>query len=193
MSPGAHLLMSWTFSSTIKWSRRERFLITMAGISPDIDGAGWVIDKINLLIGKNTDFYGEFHHILSHNLIFAIIVSAICLYFAKAKKIYVALFAFIAVHLHILADLVGSKGPDGHSWPMDYLYPFSSELMLSWDGQWELVSWQNFLTMLILIIISIYIAVTRKYSPFEIFSKRLDESVFEMSASVKQLFSFKKK
>jgi len=185
MSPGAHLLISWTFSSTVKWSRRERFLISVAGISPDIDGAGYILDKINLFIGKDTDFYGEFHHILSHNLIFAIIVAVICTYFAKIKRFHVGLFAFIVVHLHIIADLVGSKGPDDYSWPMNYLYPFSDEIMLSWDGQWELVSWQNFLTMFILIVISIYIAITKKYSPFEIFSEKLDKSVFEMARAAR--------
>ena len=40
MSPITHLLASWTVASIPKLEKRDRAIITLAGISPDIDGLG---------------------------------------------------------------------------------------------------------------------------------------------------------
>ena len=48
MSPITHLLISWSVANTSKIDRRERALVTLAGILPDIDGAGLLSDIIVL-------------------------------------------------------------------------------------------------------------------------------------------------
>jgi inner membrane protein len=44
MSPITHLLISWSVANISKINRRERALVTLAGVVPDIDGTGLIID-----------------------------------------------------------------------------------------------------------------------------------------------------
>ena len=86
----------------------------------------------------------------------------------------------IAFHIHLLLDLIGSKGPDGYEWPIEYLYPFNREISLVWAGQWELNSWQNEVFGGILIGMCVYIAIKHRQSPIEVISSRIDKEFFRM-------------
>jgi hypothetical protein len=68
-----------------------------------------------------------------------------------------AFLVLVVFHLHLLGDIVGSRGPDGYQWPIPYLYPFSDRWKLIWAGQWELNAWPNILITLLLMVASIYI------------------------------------
>src|SRR5260370_38133837 len=60
--------------------------------------------------------------------------------------------ALVAFHLHLLEDLVGSRGPDGFNWPIPYLFPFSTRCIWTWGGQWKLHAWPTMpLTMALLL------------------------------------------
>ena len=39
------------------FSAKERRIITIAGISPDLDGLGYIVDKAGLVVGYQTDLY----------------------------------------------------------------------------------------------------------------------------------------
>ena len=82
--------------------------------------------------------------------------------------------AGISFHLHLLGDLVGSRGPDGHQWPIPYLQPFSDAWQWIWQGQWVLNSWQNMLVTVLVVGISFYLAWKRSYSPLEMISTKAD-------------------
>jgi hypothetical protein len=69
-----------------------------------------------------------------------------------------AFLVLVVFHLHLLGDLVGSRGPDGYQWPINYLYPFSERLELVWAGQWELYAWPNILITGFFLSATIYIA-----------------------------------
>ena len=86
------------------------------------------------------------------------------------------LLALAAFHLHLLGDLVGSKGPEGYQWPIPYLLPFSDRWQITWNGQWELNAWPNILLTAIFLVVTIYLACKRGYSPLELISKRLDDA-----------------
>ncbi|TLN05224.1 hypothetical protein FDZ73_00895 [bacterium] len=61
--------------------------------------------------------------------------------------------AFLVFHLHLICDILGSRGPD-EAWSVPYLRPFSSAGDIVWAHQWALNSWQNFaITFLALIFI----------------------------------------
>lgn len=95
---------------------------------------------------------------------------------AKTNKIKVACFAFAVFHLHLLCDLVGSKGPDGYQWPIPYLEPFTSEVMITWQYQWELNAWPNILIGLALLLNIIMYAKFYGVSPFEIVSEKANRA-----------------
>jgi len=44
MSPITHFLLGWIVANTDRLNRRERALVTVAGVIPDLDGAGVVAE-----------------------------------------------------------------------------------------------------------------------------------------------------
>jgi hypothetical protein len=46
MSPITHLLISWVVADADALSKRERAIVTVAGLAPDIDGVGIVAEVL---------------------------------------------------------------------------------------------------------------------------------------------------
>jgi hypothetical protein len=84
------------------------------------------------------------------------------------------LLALLAFHIHLLCDLAGARGPDGHQWPIPYFLPFSNHWQLTWQGQWAINAWPNILFTMLLLGITFYVAWQRGYSPLELVSKKAD-------------------
>jgi inner membrane protein len=176
MSPVTHLLISWLVANTVPGlERRERALIAIAGIAPDIDGFGAPIE----LLTKNSDnplmWFSNYHHILCHNALFCIVLALVFGYFSRNKRISVGFFALLTAHGHLICDLIGSMGPDGSHWPIPYLLPFSDAFKATWDGQWELTSWQNYSITALALATTFWLAIRRGYSPVEIVSPKADK------------------
>lgn len=127
MNPIVHAELSWLGAQRLS-SRRDRLLITLAGVLPDLDG-------VTLLAGEEA--YGKWHHVLTHGFVSALLISAVLAFFAEKKRVVFGLGLAI-FHLHLLCDLLGS----GPGWPIHYLWPFSNDESM-WSGQWNLASWQN--------------------------------------------------
>jgi hypothetical protein len=63
--------------------------------------------------------FSLYHHSL-HNLMFALVVVAFA--FARAaQKWKTGLLALLSFYVHLLEDVMGSRGPDGYQWPVSYL------------------------------------------------------------------------
>ncbi len=159
-------------------SRRERAAVTLAGVVPDIDGLGIVADILTRNSAEPLDWWGRFHHVLAHNLGFGLLVMAVA-WGVAARRTRVALLAFLTFHLHLLGDLVGSRGPDDEPWPIPYALPFSDAWQLTWHGQWELNAWPNFALTLVLLGIAFHLAWWRGFSPVELLSRRADRAFVE--------------
>ena len=170
MAPVAHLLLSWLSTIELVENRRERVLITLSGIAPDIDGAGVIIDKIT----GTTNYYFEYHHVVGHNVFAGIFLSVLVYLLSVKQRSLAAILAFGVVQLHVLCDLIGSKGPDGYNWPICYLYPISETLKLSWSGQWQLNAWQNLVIAALAFSACIFYVHTRAITVFELCGQKLD-------------------
>ena len=83
----------------------------VAASAPDLDG-------LSLLGGW--ECYYDWHHVLMHNLPFAVILAALLACFSRPKLTAFAVY-FGLVHLHFALDLLGS----GSDWGVDYWRPFS--------------------------------------------------------------------
>jgi membrane-bound metal-dependent hydrolase YbcI (DUF457 family) len=125
-------------------------------------------------------WFSEYHHLLTHNLWSAFVMTAAAAAFAR-KRTATAVLAFASFHLHLLGDLLGSRGPDGYQWPIKYLYPWSSTEW-TWHGQWQLASWQNVAVTMALLCFAFYAARMKRITPVEVFSTRADEAVVEAIA-----------
>lgn len=177
MSPATHFLTGWVLACVTLNNRKDRTIVTLAAVAPDLDGLGAIPDLLTRHSAHPTDLFGQYHHSL-HNLGFVLLVAAFA-WGLSQQRWRTAALALIALHLHLLEDLVGSRGPDAYQWPIPYLAPFSRALQLSWEGQWALNGWQNILITTALLMITLYVAWDCGYSPVEVFSARSDAKFIE--------------
>ena len=175
MNPVTHLLVGWTVANATTLTPRERALVTVAGIIPDVDGFGIVTDLLTRNSEHPLELWGKFHHVLAHNLGFGLGVGVAA--FALSRRRWVAAsLALLSFHLHLAGDLVGARGPDGDQWPIPYLSPFSQDWQLTWTGQWALNAWPNFVITGALLLLAFYLAWRRAFSPLELVSSRADRA-----------------
>ncbi|UUZ50235.1 metal-dependent hydrolase [Massilia sp. B-10] len=69
MSPITHFLVGWTALERFQASRRDKALVVLAGVLPDVDGLGIVADFITRTLGwAETNYYQQFHRMVGHGL-----------------------------------------------------------------------------------------------------------------------------
>ncbi|CAK0765850.1 inner membrane protein [Gammaproteobacteria bacterium] len=180
MLPGSHLLSSWLLANYFIRTQRERRIVTLIGLSPDVDGAGLIIDQANSLMGASSYYFYQYHHVLAHSLLASIIFSGIAAFLASTNKLFVFYLALIVTHLHFFCDLIGSRGPDGYQWPIYYLAPFNLDFQLVWSGQWTIDAWQNIVILYIMFVIIIVQAWKQRYSFVQVISVWLDNEFFKI-------------
>jgi hypothetical protein len=173
MSPVSHLLMSWIAADTAELARRDRVLVTLAGVAPDIDGAGILIEVITEKTAAPLLWWSRYHHVLCHNIGFGLVLLGAAVFFSL-RKWRTAFLTLLVFHLHLFCDYIGSRGPDGYRWPIPYLFPFSDRWQFTWEGQWELNAWPNLLLTALMLVVTFYISWKKGFSPIEVFSKKGD-------------------
>jgi hypothetical protein len=174
MSPITHFFMGWAVANVVpSLTKRERAFVTWASVVPDLDGLGIIADKLTQNSSHPLSWWSEYHHVLGHNLGFALVVAAVTAIFTK-RKVMMTLLVLFSFHLHLLADIVGARGPDGYQWPIPYLLPFSNHLQLTWSGQWALNAWPNIVITAVLIALALLLARRRGFSPLEMVSVKVD-------------------
>ena len=199
VSPIAHLLVSWIVAAKTTDNERDRQLVTWAGVLPDVDGLGIIVDGANHLLHRpQTDYYHDLHHFWTHGLPAAIVIPVLLACFARRKQSLglwpfktknipsalaslvrengrIFLLAFLVFHLHLLCDIVGSRGPDlSDRWPIIYLAPIKNKLWIDWHGQWQLDGWQNKTIFIWWFFWSLKIAVDKGFSVVGLFSRKAD-------------------
>jgi hypothetical protein len=81
----------------------------------------------------------------------------------------------VAVHLHFLCDILGSRGPGADDiWPLHYLAPFSERWTVQWSGQWPLNAGPNIAFTVLLIAYAFHRGINAGYSPVGVFSEGAD-------------------
>lgn len=174
MNPVTHFLFGWMVANGGGLQRRDRALVAIAGVIPDVDGLGAPVEVLTANWERPLAWFSEYHHTF-HNITFAVTVSILA--FALATRRWkTALLVFLSFHLHLLCDLAGARGPEGEQWAIPYLKPFSDAWELTWSGQWALNAWPNFAITGVLLIATFYLAWRRGFSPLEIVSLRADQA-----------------
>jgi hypothetical protein len=176
MSPATHLFASWVIAAKTTDNPRDCRLVTLAGILPDLDGLGLIPDVATRALGyRGTMYYEHYHHFLLHGIYGGIAIAMLLACFARHRW-RVLLLALLVFHVHLLCDLVGSRGPEPEDlWPIFYDGPFNKNWMWLWKGQWQLDAWRNRILSAVLFVWSLQIAVQLGYSFVGVFNRRLDE------------------
>jgi hypothetical protein len=174
MTPGTHSLVGWWTANVVPLPRRDRFLVFLGGVLPDLDGLGLLYSK---------EAYFTYHHVLCHNL-FACLAWTLLAGLTARQRTICATLSFLNWHLHLACVYFGSRGPPpSEPWVLPYLFP----LVGSWHGtefagpswywnrwQWELNAWPNLVVTLLGIVGWFYLAVRLDRSWIEFVSPRLD-------------------
>jgi len=178
MNPVTHFLVGWTALEKAQRANRDKALVVLAGLAPDLDGLGIIVDFTTRTLGlAETNYYQEFHHVYGHGLPAALVISAVVAGLA-ASRARAALCAFVAVHLHFFCDLLGSRGKGAEDiWGIAYFSPLADKPVFEWSGQWELIGWQNTLITVVLLIWTVARGISAGYTPLRLASKKADEQV----------------
>jgi hypothetical protein len=162
VSPIIHAAVGWLVAQPLA-KRRDRILVTVAAVAPDIDGLGLLISD---------ELYENWHHRLAHGIAAAVVTLVVCAIVSRSVR--GALLGVVAFHTHIAMDLAGS----GPGWPILYFWPWSNtEWLPAW--QWDLASWQNSTFGLAVILACLACAIPLGRTPVELFSPKADARVVE--------------
>ena len=196
MNPITHALISWGIANVPNnTTRRQRVLVTLAGIIPDVDGLGMLIDKsVGLFTEDPTRFYHQYHRVLGHNVVWAaLVVAGFVILAGPARRLLTAGLVAVTFHMHLVCDVLGARGPPtmfspkGDIWGIPYFYvPFfgpniaddpNHPLWWKWEDQWELNAWPNMLITVLIMLFCAYMAVRAKRTILEVINLRLDGAV----------------
>jgi hypothetical protein len=101
----------------------------------------------------------------------------------------VLLLCLLTYHLHLLCDLVGSRGPTvGDLWPICYSEPLFRHPIWFWKHQWRLDGWQNHTIFMALFVGSLWVAVKKGNSFVEVISSRMDSVFVQVLRKWRQKF-----
>jgi membrane-bound metal-dependent hydrolase YbcI (DUF457 family) len=171
-----HALVGWVLATaTPSLSRAQKGWIVAASVAPDLDGLGLVAELATRGRQQPLFWWSEYHHVLAHNLLFATLLTLAA--WLSTQRALVAAAVFMAAHLHLAGDLIGSRAPDGYQWPIPYLWPFSSSPQLSVSWQWALNAWPNIGIGLLLLVYTLWLARSRGSSPLELVSQRANTAL----------------
>lgn len=113
MSPVTHFLTGWVLANAGDLNRRDRAVVTLAAVVPDVDGLGIVTEILTRDSRHPLLWFSQYHHAL-HTLLFALFVSvcAFCLsnrrwISASLTIALVAAAAYIALHVGAPMLLLG--------------------------------------------------------------------------------------
>lgn len=173
MNPFTHLLVSWPIAHQGVRHKKDRLLVTLSGLIPDIDGFGIVGGLLQGDKIKGLELWSAYHHVLSHNLPFCI-GTALLFGAAGKEKLRVFLLTTLCFHIHLFCDLIGSRGPDNYQWPIPYLWPLFEEPQLAWAGQWQLNTWPNLLITIVFLSLTFHISWKKGQSPLGLLSAAMD-------------------
>lgn len=169
-----HALAGWCIGRQISNKPSDALFMLVASVIPDADALGVVAD---LYSGGEAVWFSEFHHKFAHNIFFCLIMLPFVWFLAKKSK-KIVLWFLLVFHFHLFCDIIGAMGPDGHQWPVYYLYPYSMD-GITWSGQWEINAWPNMVFTVFLIFVFLWQIAKTGFSPLGFVSHEADNVLVE--------------
>jgi hypothetical protein len=136
----------------------------IAATASDVDGVGRILGE---------EAYWDYHHVVGHNLAFAVGIAAILAAFSTRRLLTLAV-CFALVHLHLLMDYFGS----GPGWGIPYLWPFDRHVYTS-PHAWAFYSWQNLSTAGLMLAWTLLIVDRNGRTPLEAIMPSLDRQLVD--------------
>jgi hypothetical protein len=96
MSPITHFLTGWVVANSAQLNRRDRILVTLAGIVPDLDGLGIVAEIATENTSNFLPWWSQYHHVLCHNLGFGLMIT-VTVFLAAVRRWTSALLSLLSM------------------------------------------------------------------------------------------------
>ena len=77
MSPVTHFLIGWVVANAGGLDRRDRAVVTVAGVTPDVDGLGFIAEYLTRESVHPLWWYADYHRVIGHNLGFGLLTAAV--------------------------------------------------------------------------------------------------------------------
>ena len=103
MSPITHFLTGWMVANLAKLARKDRAIVTLACVVPDVDGLGIIPELLTRNSSHPLLWFTLYHHSL-HTLAFALAVAVVSFVLAR-QRWRTAWLALLSFHLHLLEDM----------------------------------------------------------------------------------------
>ncbi|TNF98405.1 MAG: hypothetical protein EP297_08135 [Gammaproteobacteria bacterium] len=183
----SHLLISWFMAESMGLDEpRDRRLIALSGLAPDIDAVAYAGAIVWYGFDKDQAFINVWeviHHRYTHGLGF-ILFTGIIVYLlvrkpsltgshvkqaARNQAYRVAGLAMLASLVHVFSDLVAG----GPTWPVFPLWPITDQ---PWAVSWSftLAQWPNTVILVSLLVAMMLYPKMMGYSPLESINYNLD-------------------
>ncbi len=166
-----HLFLSYLLPWRIHLARRDRIVVALAGLAPDVDAP--------ILLAMGRDAFVAHHHEWTHHLAGAALAAAAGAILGR-RRAATAAFAAAAWCGHLLLDMLGAgdrRPGEPFAYPLPLLWPFSGRPFDPFPFSWPLASWQNGAVMAAAILLMARLAVVEGRTVLEVFSLRLDAAV----------------
>jgi hypothetical protein len=153
MQGPSHLITSWFVAEACGLkSPRERRIVALSGLAPDIDSLAYVGAIVYFGFDKDLAFehvWEVIHHRYTHGLGFIVLTGIVAFMIAALSKndvaaglsrraVKVALLSMVVSAIHVFFDLVAG----GATWPVFPLWPLS-DFAWALDWSWTLADWPN--------------------------------------------------
>jgi membrane-bound metal-dependent hydrolase YbcI (DUF457 family) len=114
MSPITHFLTGWMVANLAKLDRKDRAIVTLACVVPDIDGLGIIPELLTRNSSHPLLWFTLYHHSL-HTLAFALVVAVVSFALARhrSKAAWLALLSFIFICWKTWRDRAGQMATNG--------------------------------------------------------------------------------
>src|SRR4051812_18968004 len=91
-----HIMAGWCIGNLFPLTPRERVACMAAAALPDLDG-------LTIVAGESA--YQTYHHLLGHNLLFALVIATTLSAFSRGRRIAGVFLLYLALaHSHLLMD-----------------------------------------------------------------------------------------
>ncbi len=184
MQGPSHLIISWfAAEATGLESPRERRIVALSGLAPDIDVLAYLGAIVYFGFDKDLAFehvWTVVHHRYTHGIGFVVLTGIVTFIIAnRGNRLNgtsyrraggVAILSMLASIVHVFCDIVGG----GSTWPVYPLWPISD---FGWATQWSwtLSDWQNTVILLGCLSGMMLYAKMSGYSPLESVNYNLDK------------------
>jgi len=165
-----HASLGWCLAEASNGDTKLRKWIFLAALLPDLDAITWLFGE---------DIYFKYHHMLTHGMLFSVILSSLAIYSCKEQsKWKVLLWTQLSFFSHYLGDYFFTR------FPMYYFWPFSDATFISENAVplWHPV---NKVFQWVCVVALIGLAVKFKRTPIEVISVKWDQKVISSFRALK--------